>query len=299
MIRTILIGLMAATSLAPMAQAAEMAGQANASISENVAGSAQLQRGEGRRGEGRGGEGRGGGWSRGGDRSQGAPSGRRGDWSRPSGETPAPRAERRAAPPVASAPAARSDNRGGYDGRRYEGRRGGNGFGERVSRDAVRSQPAPVYREGYRDGRRAERRDDRYEQRSAYRDGYRDRGRVERRYDRRDDRRDYRRDDRRGWNNGWRQDRRYDWYGYRASNRHHYRLPRYYSPYRDYSYRRLSVGFYLDSLFFGSNYWINDPWSYRLPNAYGSYRWVRYYDDVLLVDVYTGQVVDVIHNFFW
>jgi len=26
---------------------------------------------------------------------------------------------------------------------------------------------------------------------------------------------------------------------------------------------------------------------------------VRYYDDALLVNIYDGQVVDVIHNFFW
>ena len=50
---------------------------------------------------------------------------------------------------------------------------------------------------------------------------------------------------------------------------------------------------------FGNRYWINDPWQYRLPAVYGPYQWVRYYDDVLLVDTYTGEVVDVIHNFFW
>ena len=29
------------------------------------------------------------------------------------------------------------------------------------------------------------------------------------------------------------------------------------------------------------------------------HRWVRYWDDALLVDTWTGQVVDVIHSFFW
>ena len=48
-----------------------------------------------------------------------------------------------------------------------------------------------------------------------------------------------------------------------------------------------------------SNYWLNDPWQYRLPPAYGPYRWVRYYNDALLVDIYSGQVVDVIYGFFW
>lgn len=107
------------------------------------------------------------------------------------------------------------------------------------------------------------------------------------------------RNDQRGWNNGWRQDRRYDWYSYRNSNRNVYRLGSYYSPYRNYSYRRLSAGLFLDSLFYSQRYWISDPWQYRLPAVDGSYRWVRYYDDVLLIDTYSGEVVDVVYDFFW
>ena len=38
---------------------------------------------------------------------------------------------------------------------------------------------------------------------------------------------------------------------------------------------------------------------YQLPYAPPGTQWVRYYNDVLLVDMYTGQVVDVIHGFFW
>ena len=76
-------------------------------------------------------------------------------------------------------------------------------------------------------------------------------------------------------------------------------MPRYYNPYRGYGYTRFSIGFTLGSLFYGQRYWINDPWYYRLPPAYGDYRWIRYYDDALLVDVYTGRVVDVIYDFFW
>ena len=97
----------------------------------------------------------------------------------------------------------------------------------------------------------------------------------------------------------WRRDRRYNWSEYRSRHRDHYRPGRYYSPYRNYSYSRLWIGFSLRPLFYSSTYWINDPWSYRLPEVYGPYRWVRYYDDVLLVDIYSGEVVDVIHDFFW
>jgi hypothetical protein len=107
------------------------------------------------------------------------------------------------------------------------------------------------------------------------------------------------RDGRRDGDRNWRSNNRYDWQRYRYSNRSAYHIGRYYSPYRNYSYRRLSIGFGLDSLFYSSRYWINDPFYYRLPEVYGPYRWVRYYDDALLVDIYTGEVVDVIYDFFW
>ena len=106
---------------------------------------------------------------------------------------------------------------------------------------------------------------------------------------------DYRRWD----NRAWRSNNRYDWYRYRASNRSLYHLGRYYSPYRGYNYSRVSIGLRLGSLFYSNRYWINDPWQYRLPDVYGPYRWIRYYNDALLVDIYSGEVVDVINNFFW
>ncbi|AMO72935.1 RcnB family protein [Sphingorhabdus sp. M41] len=132
-------------------------------------------------------------------------------------------------------------------------------------------------------------------------------GRIDRRYDRNDNGRVDRRyrDNRnaarssRNWNRSWRNDRRYDWQRYRQTHRNHYRLGRYYSPYRDYRYRRLNIGIYLGSAFYGSRYWINNPSYYRLPAAYPGTRWVRYYDDVLLIDTYTGEVIDVIYDFFW
>jgi nickel/cobalt transporter regulator len=102
------------------------------------------------------------------------------------------------------------------------------------------------------------------------------------------------------WNNGWRNNNRYDWRGYRNSNRNAYRLPRYYAPSGyGYGYRRFGIGFTLSSILFSQNYWINDPYSYRLPEVYGPYRWVRYYNDALLVDIYTGEVVDTVYDIFW
>ncbi|OYY70207.1 MAG: hypothetical protein B7Y00_08540 [Sphingomonadales bacterium 17-56-6] len=145
------------------------------------------------------------------------------------------------------------------------------------------------------DGARTERRDARQDGR--YYDRNRD-GRLDRRFDRNDDERIDRAPAGR-WTNNWRNDKRYNWHSYREQNRNDYRPGRYYAPYRDRNYSRISIGFSLGSGFYGSRYWINDPWQYRLPAAYGSYRWVRYYDDVLLVDVRNGRVVDVIPDFFW
>jgi Ni/Co efflux regulator RcnB len=102
------------------------------------------------------------------------------------------------------------------------------------------------------------------------------------------------------WRNEWRGDRRYDWRNWRSQNSRQFRLPRYVPP-RGYGlgYRSFSIGYRLSPYFYASSYWISDPWAYRLPPVYGPYRWVRYYNDVLLVDLETGEVVDVIQGFFW
>lgn len=116
----------------------------------------------------------------------------------------------------------------------------------------------------------------------------------------RDDRRSWNARGGRGWDRDWRRDARYDWNRYRAMNRQAYRLPRYYAPYGwNQGYRRFGIGATLATVLFAQSYWIGDPWSYRLPDADGPYRWVRYYDDALLVDTYTGEVVDVVEGIFW
>jgi hypothetical protein len=212
------------------------------------------------------------------------------------------------------------DRRGERRGERRGDRRYGNGNGNADNGNRVERRDATQdgrYYDRNRDGnldRRWDRnRDDRLD-RSW--DRNRD-GRLDRRYDRNDDERIDRRFDRNRngqidrrydrdnddrvdrWSSNWRSDRRYDWRGHRQRYGHHYRPGRYYSPYRDRGYNRISIGFSLGSGYYGQRYWINDPWNYRLPAAYGPYRWVRYYDDVLLVDVRSGRVVDAIQNFFW
>lgn len=113
-------------------------------------------------------------------------------------------------------------------------------------------------------------------------------------------RRDHGRNNRAGWNRNWRQDDRYDWNQRRQYDRNAYHLPRYYAPsgWR-YGYRRFNVGFTLSAILFNRSYWLDDADYYGLPEAYGPYRWVRYYNDALLVDIYTGQVVDTVYDIFW
>lgn len=100
------------------------------------------------------------------------------------------------------------------------------------------------------------------------------------------------------WRQDWREDHRYDWRRFRERNRSVFRVGIYYDPF-GWNYQRFGIGFRLNQGYYSQNYWISDPWQYRLPEVYGPYRWVRYYDDALLVDIYTGEVVDTIYDFFW
>ncbi|MEO8453836.1 MAG: RcnB family protein [Sphingomicrobium sp.] len=100
------------------------------------------------------------------------------------------------------------------------------------------------------------------------------------------------------WSTNWRRDNRYDWRNWRERNRNRFRLGIYYDPF-GWGYQPYSIGWRLWPSYYSSSFWINDPWQYRLPYAPPGTRWVRYYDDALLVDTYTGEVVDVIRNFFW
>jgi len=100
------------------------------------------------------------------------------------------------------------------------------------------------------------------------------------------------------WRNHWRSDRRYDWRGHRRRHSSLFNFGFYYDPF-GWNYRRYSIGSRLWPSYYRSSYWLNDPWQYRLPYAPPGYRWIRYYDDAVLVDTWDGQVVDVIYNFFW
>ncbi|MEO7247369.1 MAG: RcnB family protein [Novosphingobium sp.] len=95
-----------------------------------------------------------------------------------------------------------------------------------------------------------------------------------------------------------RRELREDWRDYRNSHRDTFRGGSYQGP-RGYRYRPVSNGFRLDLAYYDSRYWISDPLRYRLPLAGRGLRWIRYGNDVLLVNVRTGRVVQVNRAFFW
>ena len=100
------------------------------------------------------------------------------------------------------------------------------------------------------------------------------------------------------WGTQWRGDHRYDWRDWRRHHRSSFHFGFYSDPF-GFGYQRMNYGWTLFPSYYRSNYWLRDPWQYRLPPVYGPYRWVRYYDDALLVDTWSGEVVDVIYDFFW
>ena len=100
------------------------------------------------------------------------------------------------------------------------------------------------------------------------------------------------------WRRELRNDRRYDWRRHRDRDRSRFQLSLYIDPF-GWRYRDWDVGWRLPARYYSSRYWLNDPWEYRLPPVYGPYRWVRYYNDVLLIDIRDGRVLDRIQRFFW
>ncbi|MDF2605364.1 hypothetical protein CA236_14945 [Sphingomonas sp. ABOLG] len=134
-------------------------------------------------------------------------------------------------------------------------------------------------REQRRDLYEAQRRGDRRDVREA-------------RQDLREARREYR-EDLRDRDRRWARD---DWRGYRNQNRALYARGQWRAPFR---YNQWRPGARIAPSYYAQRYWINDPWRYRLPPARPNTRWVRHYNDVLLVDYRRGTVLDVIRNFYW
>jgi Ni/Co efflux regulator RcnB len=64
-------------------------------------------------------------------------------------------------------------------------------------------------------------------------------------------------------------------------------------------YRSWAYGQFLPALFLTPSYFIGNWGGYGLWTPPYGCNWVRYGPDALLVNVYTGQVVEVVHGVFW
>lgn len=134
---------------------------------------------------------------------------------------------------------------------------------------------------------------------AGHRDGDRDRSSH---YDRDGDRRHDRDGDRRyDRDRDHRRDSRYDRRDRHRDQSRYYARVRYhggrYNPPRNYRYSRWGVGSRLPMGYYGSSYYI-DYRPYRLaPPPYG-YRWTRVGNDVYLVSVRDGLIVDMVYSLF-
>jgi len=95
-----------------------------------------------------------------------------------------------------------------------------------------------------------------------------------------------------------RQELREDWRDYRRSNPQAFRRGGYVGP-QGYAYRPVQPGYRFQPGYYGQRYWVNDWQRYRLARPYAGQRWIRYGNDVVLVDTRTGRVVRSYDRFFY
>ena len=76
-------------------------------------------------------------------------------------------------------------------------------------------------------------------------------------------------------------------------DRDHFARQQYVAPYRNWQYSALTPGATLRSRFYGSSYSVAHPEGYELTRAKRHQRWVRYGDDLVLVNLRSGRVIEV------
>jgi hypothetical protein len=82
---------------------------------------------------------------------------------------------------------------------------------------------------------------------------------------------------------------------YFSSHRYHHR----WRPPPGYYVHVWSYGDFLPRGWFGPDWWLIDPWTFDLPMPPPGFDWVRVGDDALLVDRYSGRIVQVVRDVFW
>ncbi len=81
-------------------------------------------------------------------------------------------------------------------------------------------------------------------------------------------------------------------------NHHRLRLGQFRYP-PGYAYRSWGIGQSLPRAFFSSAYYFTDHSALGLDSPPYGYQWVRYGPDVMLVNIRTGEILDVINNVFY
>lgn len=87
------------------------------------------------------------------------------------------------------------------------------------------------------------------------------------------------------------------WKVLRDANAEMFRRPAYVAP-RGLPHPRVSSGAQLEAAFYDRSFWIEDFGTYRLPRPARNQQYIRYRNDVLLVNVRSGQVIRVLPDFF-
>ncbi|MBS0333732.1 MAG: RcnB family protein, partial [Proteobacteria bacterium] len=81
-----------------------------------------------------------------------------------------------------------------------------------------------------------------------------------------------------------------------AQNR--FRIGAYRQPY-GYYVRAWNYGDFLPRAWFAESYWIDDFIDYDLPYPPPGFTWVRVGPDALMIDEYSGRIVQVVRGIFW
>ncbi len=77
------------------------------------------------------------------------------------------------------------------------------------------------------------------------------------------------------------------------------RRSQYVAPYRGWRYSAVRPGYQLRPGFYGQRYVIVNPGQYRLRSGLRNQQWIRYGNDLLLVNVRNGRVLQVVRNRYW
>jgi len=82
------------------------------------------------------------------------------------------------------------------------------------------------------------------------------------------------------------------------SAHHRFHVGRYHAPYGFFA-RSWGFGDILPRGWYGPDYFIDDFLDFDLPYPPPGYEWVRVGDDALMIDEYTGRIVQVVRGIFW